>query len=77
MGGKSVPAGFDSPSFMSFVLSNSNVEIRRKPGLRLSDSLMQQFYQVEQPWPGDLVFYKGKIGNFGLIFIADGKPDSA
>lgn len=77
MGGKSVSAGFDSPSFMAFVLSKSKVVVARKPDVRLSDSLMQQFRQVDKPMPGDLVFYKGQIGSFGLIYLADGKPGSA
>lgn len=77
LGGKSVTAGFDSPSFMAFVLSKSKVPVERTPGVRLSDSLMQQFHQVDQPRPGDLVFYKGQVGSFGLIYLADGKPGSA
>lgn len=33
---------------------------------------MGQFTKVSDPQPGDLLFFKGEIGNFGLFYLAPG-----
>jgi cell wall-associated NlpC family hydrolase len=72
MGGKALSAGFDSPRFLRYVLYKVGIEINDEPGVRLSDTLMKSFEKVEKPFPGDLVFYKGIVGSFGLMYISDG-----
>lgn len=73
LGGTATTSGFDSPRFINFVLSKTGIEVKAAPGQRLSDALMQRFDKTDRPRPGDLVFYKGQIGSFGLIYLSDGK----
>lgn len=77
MGPQSVSQGFDSPRFIEFVLSRSGVRINKRNDERMSDALMRSFKKADKPRPGDLVFYKGQEGSFGLIYLSDGKPSSA
>jgi cell wall-associated NlpC family hydrolase len=76
LGGTAANSGFDSPRFINFVLSKVGVEVKAAPGQRLSDALMQQFQKTDKPRPGDLVFYRGLVGSFGLIYLSDGKDGS-
>lgn len=77
MGKQSLSKGFDSPRFIEYVLSKNGVHVKPKPNERMSDALMRSFEKVEKPLPGDLVFYRGQVGSFGFIYLADGKPSSA
>lgn len=72
MGKQSVGKGFDSPRFIDYVLSRNGVRVSPRPNERLSDALMRTFKKVDVPRPGDLVFYRGQVGSFGLIFLSDG-----
>jgi len=72
MGKESVSSGFDSPRFLRYVLSKVGLDIATVPGERLSDTLMKAFIKVDDPKPGDLVFYKGQVGSFGFIYLSDG-----
>ena len=67
--------GFDSPRFLNFILSSVGLETEPKPNQRMSDALMSRFEKVDAPKPGDLVFFKGRIGNFGFIILAVGDSD--
>lgn len=73
LGGQAPQAGFDSPRFLRYVLSRAGVEIDTSPGERLSDAMMRTFVKTETPKPGDLVFYRGQIGSFGLIYLSNGR----
>ncbi len=73
LGGAATTSGFDSPRFINFVLSKTGIEVKAAPGQRLSDALMQRFEKTDKPRPGDIVFYKGQVGSFGLIYLSDGK----
>lgn len=73
LGGGSASAGFDSPRFMNFVLSEAGAGVTPKSGQRMSDALMEKYIKTDAPQPGDLVFYKGQIGSFGLIYLSHGK----
>lgn len=77
MGKQSVSQGFDSPRFIEFVLSKNGIKIDKRNDERMSDALMRSFRKVDQPRPGDLVFYEGQVGSFGFIYLSDGKPSSA
>lgn len=71
LGTKSPSAGFDSPSFLAYVLDQVGIEVSKQSNEFLSVSLMNKFKEVKEPLPGDLIFYKGQIGNFGLIYLSD------
>ncbi len=75
--GKHSVNGFDSPRFIEYVLSKNGIKVVKEPNERMSDALMRSFKKVEKPEPGDLVFYKGQVGSFGLIYISNGQPSSA
>lgn len=75
MGGSNVRAGFDSPRFLQFVLATVNLKIETVRGQRLSDTMMQKFEKVDHPRVGDLVFFKGQVGNFGFILLSVGSQD--
>lgn len=71
---QSLSLGFDSPRFIRFVLSQVGIEIADRPGIPLSVRMMQIFKQVETPLPGDLIFYRGQVGNFVFMYLAEGNP---
>lgn len=72
---KSLSSGLDSPHFINVALSSVGVRVQQKPDLRLSDAMMQQFKRVATPLPGDLIFYRGNLGNFVVMYIAPGSPN--
>lgn len=67
--------GFDSPRFLNFILGSVGIQTQKKSNQRMSDALMSKFEKVESPKPGDLVFFKGRVGNFGFIILATGESD--
>jgi len=71
---QSLSSGFDSPRFIRFVLFQVGIEIADRPGTPLSVNMMQIFEQVETPLPGDLIFYRGQVGNFVFMYLAEGNP---
>lgn len=71
---RTLASGLDSPHFINVVLRAVGAEVRAKPGQRLSDAMMTTFQRVEHPLPGDLVFYKGNVGSFVVMYIAPGAP---
>ena len=73
MGQQSVPEGFDSPRFLRYVLKTVGIKIADKPNESLSITIMNRFKKVDDPKPGDLVFFKGQVGNFGLILVSVGQ----
>ncbi len=77
MGGESLAEGFDSPRFIRRVLEDVGVTIETEPGTRLSVSLMTMGKKIEDPMPGDLVFFEGIVGNFGFIVLAPDDGDQA
>lgn len=72
---QSLSAGFDSPRFLRYVLSQVGITISDKPGVPLSANMMQHFERVDNPKPGDLMFYRGQIGSFGFIYLSEGSPE--
>jgi len=70
----SLAEGIDSPRFVRSVLAQVGIEISDEPNRRLSESIMSRFSKVETPEPGDLIFYRGNIGSFVMIYLAQGKP---
>jgi hypothetical protein len=69
---RGLSTGLDSPHFMNVVLSSVGVHVEQKPGERLSDAMMRQFKAVDSPLPGDLIFYRGNLGSFVVMYIAPG-----
>ena len=67
-----IKSSFDSPGYIQYVLSQAGVNIAKRPNEPLSITLMKSFKKVDDPLPGDLMFYKGQIGNFGLIYLSPG-----
>ena len=70
----SLASGLDSPHFINVVLKNVGVKVQQNPNERLSDAMMRQFQKVDSPMPGDLIFYKGNVGSFVMMYIAPGAP---
>ncbi len=74
LGKGSFAEGFDSSSFIEYVLSQVGVNIKKHPTKYLSVTIMEQCTAVQEPKPGDLFFYKGDVGNFGLFYLGPGNP---
>lgn len=74
LAGKDMTTGFDSPRFVQFVLGRVGIEVKSEPGERLSVAMMRRFAQTRSPEPGDLLFYKGEIGHFVMIYLGPGAP---
>jgi len=72
---RSLSAGLDSPHFIYVVLSMAGVRVEQKPGERLSAAMMRQFEMVDSPLPGDLIFYRGNVGSFVVMYIGPGSPE--
>jgi cell wall-associated NlpC family hydrolase len=72
LGKNNIKSSFDSPGYISYVLGQVKINIKRQPNQPYSITLMKKFKKVEDPLPGDLIFYKGQVGNFGLIYLAPG-----
>jgi len=75
LGSKSPSVGFDSPSFLAYVIGQAGIVVRRNPNEIMSQSLMANFKKVDKPLPGDLIFYKGNVGSFGLMYICEGQEN--
>ena len=71
LGGKST-LEFDSPGFLAYVLNSVGINIVPQENTFLSVTLMNQFEKTDHPKPGDLVFFRGAVGNFGFILAAVG-----
>lgn len=69
LGGDDFQTGLDSTTFLYKVLNGAGVRIERDDGERLSSAMMSKFDRTKDPKSGDLVFYKGDIGNFGLMIV--------
>ena len=67
-------SGLDSPHFINEILSRYRVEVKAQPGQRLSDAMMRTFQRTEKAEPGDLLFYRGNVGSFVLMYIGPGRP---
>lgn len=76
MGKEDVRFGFDSPRFLRYVLKTVGVDVKSESGKPLSVTLMERFQKVDKPKPGDLVFFKGQVGNFGFILASVGNSNS-
>lgn len=72
---RSLSGGLDSPHFIEVVLSSVGVHVQQRPGERLSDAMMRQFEPVDSPLPGDLIYYRGNVGNFVVMYIGPGSPN--
>lgn len=72
---RGLSSGLDSPHFTNVVLSSVGVHVDQKPGERLSDAMMRQFKPVDSPLPGDLIFYRGNLGSFVVMYIAPGSAN--
>jgi cell wall-associated NlpC family hydrolase len=73
MGINTPKEGFDSSGYIEYILKQLGITIKRKDGEKLSEAIMRTFQKVNNPLPGDLIFYhaKGKdeVGNFGLFYL--------
>ena len=69
-------SSFDSPGYIQYVLKQVDINIERNPREPLSATLMKGFKKVDRPLPGDLVFYKGQVGSFGLIYLSPGTKNT-
>ena len=67
--------GLDSPHFIDVVLSRTGVRVTQRPGERLSDAMMRSFQRVDAPLPGDLIFYRGNVGSFVVMYVGPGAPE--
>jgi len=70
----SLASGLDSPHFINVVLANVGITVQKGTDERLSDAMMRQFKKVDSPMPGDLIFYRGNVGSFVMMYIAPGSP---
>jgi NlpC/P60 family len=75
LGNDSLAKGLDSPHFIDVVLQNAGIHVAQRAGERLSDAMMREFERVNQPLPGDLIFYHGNVGSFVLMYIGPGSAD--
>jgi hypothetical protein len=67
--------GLDSPHFIELILERYGVHVQQHSGQRLSDAMMSQFKRVEDPLPGDLIFYRGNVGSFVVMYLGPGDPE--
>lgn len=76
--GKNNPSiGFDSPRFLAYILNQVGIEVKRNSNEPLSVTMMKKFEKVDTPRFGDLIFYKGQVGNFGLMYLGPNNDNSA
>jgi cell wall-associated NlpC family hydrolase len=71
---RDLSSGLDSPHFIDVILRQFGVQVRTAPGQRLSEAMMSAFEKVDRPLPGDLLFYRGNVGNFVVMYLAPGSP---
>ena len=68
--GKNTPRkSFDSPGYIQYILEQVGINIVKNSHEPLSVTLMKHFKKVYNPLPGDLIFYRGQVGNYGLFYI--------
>lgn len=72
LGGQSLSSGFDSTTFILQVLRGVGIEVPVPAGQRPSSALMKRFEKTATPMPGDLLFYKGNVGHFALLYLGPG-----
>jgi hypothetical protein len=72
---KGLTQGLDSPHFINLILQRYGVVVKQRPGQRLSDAMMGEFQRVDQPLPGDLIFYRGNVGSFVVMYIGPGRSE--
>lgn len=71
--GKNTPkSSFDSPGYIQYVLKQAGINITRNNTEPLSVTIMKRYKKVDNPLPGDLIFYKGQIGSFGFFYLGPG-----
>jgi len=68
--------GFDSPGYIEYVLNSVGINIEKQRNIYLSQNIMNAFQKTDSPAAGDLMFYKGQQGNFGLIYLSKGDAGS-
>lgn len=71
LGTKNPATGFDSPSFLRYVINQVGISVENQPQQYLSTSLMSIFKKADKPLPGDMLFYEGEVGSFGLLYLCD------
>jgi len=73
--GRNTPkSSFDSPGYIQYVLGQTGINIARNNAEPLSVTIMKQYKKVNDPLPGDLIFYRGQIGSFGFFYLGQGNP---
>lgn len=72
LGNRGLSHGLDSPHFIKVVLDRVGVKVSQRPDERLSDAMIKQFKRVDNPLPGDLIFYRGNVGSFVVMYIGPG-----
>ncbi len=72
LGQHSAAKGFDSPRFIQFLLGRVGIQVTNTPNERLSAAMMRTFARVDSPQPGDLMIYKGNVGNFVMMYLGPG-----
>jgi len=70
LGGDALESGFDSSTFLLKVLRSVGVVIEVPEGVLPSTAIKQASCLVENAQPGDIAFFKGDIGSFGLLIAA-------
>lgn len=71
--GKNTPkSSFDSPGYIQYILKQTGINIARNNAEPLSVTIMKRYKKVDDPLPGDLIFYKGQIGSFGFFYLGPG-----
>lgn len=63
--------GFDSPGFIEYILKSVDIKINKDVNLPLSQNIMNTFKMTDTPEIGDLMFYRGRIGSFGLFYLGN------
>lgn len=77
LGGHSPAIGLDSPGFLQMVLAQTGVTFEKHPGEFPSAAMMRQLQKVDSPKAGDIAFYRGQVGSFGLLILDPGSDGRA
>ncbi len=73
LSGQSPTVGFDSPSFAAYVLEQQGISVGElQSGTKISTQLRENLESVNEPAPGDLLFYPG---GYVLFYYIDTKND--
>jgi hypothetical protein len=70
LGGNSARGGFDSPRFIAQCLSQVGLRFATNRDQPLSVTIMNGCRRVETARCGDLMFYKGDVGYFVMMYLA-------